>query len=132
MNSSYREPWLAHIRAGDFSAIPDPFPWERALAFSQRLGNCYKHARSLGLGKPSTLFEGQLAEVKRSGQWRGSALQLWVGLWYSYRLTMMGLDLPAPEDLPYLDGLTAQLREKLQTLEADEKAVIRRLIAKGW
>ena len=124
--------WLEQVKTGDFSAIPDPFTWNQALLFSQAIGNMYRHARAVGLPKPKDLYEERFEDAKHTGQWRGTTVELWVALWYSYRLGMMALGLPTREDRPHLDRLCTQLRGQLQTVGPDEKAVIMTLVRIAW
>ncbi|GEO17398.1 hypothetical protein [Microvirga aerophila] len=130
--SSTDDAWLDQVKAGDFSAIPDPFTWDRALLLSQAIGNMYRHARAVGLTKPRDLYEERLEQAKRTGQWRGTTVELWVALWYAYHLVMMAVDLPAPEDEPYLDQLCTQLRDQLQAVPPHEKATLMTLIRIAW
>jgi hypothetical protein len=131
-SSSDDTTWLDQVKAGDFSAIPDPFMWDQALLFSQAIGNMYRHARAVGLPRPSDLYEERLEEAKRMRRWRGTTVELWVILWYSYRLGMMALDLPARGDEPYLDQLCIQLRRQLQNLSPDNRAILMTLIGIAW
>jgi hypothetical protein len=131
-SSPDNEAWLAQVKAGDFSAIPTTLKWKQSLLFSQAIGNMYRHAKTLGLPKPIDLYEERLEEAKRTGQWRGTSVELWTILWHSHRLTLTGLGLPAREDRPHLDRLCIQLREQLQTIAPAEHAVLMTLIRIAW
>lgn len=124
--------WVEQVKAGDFSTIPGSLKWKQALLFSQAIGNMYRHAGAVGLPNPKDLYEGRLEDAKRTGQWHGTTVELWVMLWYSYRVGMMALGLPAREDRPHLDRLCTQLRDQLQTVCANEKAVLMTLIRIAW
>jgi hypothetical protein len=124
--------WLDQVKAGDFSAIPNPFTWNQALLFSQAIGNMYRHAKAVGLPKPKDLYDERLAEAKRTNLWRGTTIELWVVLWYSYRLGMMALDLPAREESLYFDQLCTELRDQLQKVEPEERTVLITLIQIAW
>ncbi|GEO17397.1 hypothetical protein MAE02_50930 [Microvirga aerophila] len=131
-SSPNNDTWLDQVKAGDFSAIPDPFTWKQSLFFSQAIGNMYRHAKALGLPKPIDLYEERLEEAKHKGKWRGTSVELWTVLWHSHRLTLIGMGLPTREDRPYLDQLCTQLRDQLQSVAPDEKAVITTLIQIAW
>jgi len=124
--------WLDQVKAGDFSSIPSTLTWNQSLLFSQAIGNMYRHAKALGLSKPIDLYEERLEEAKRTGQWRGTSVELWTVLWHSHRLTLTGLGLPAREDQPHLNQLCAQLRAYLQIIGPDEKSVLMTLIRIAW
>jgi hypothetical protein len=131
-SSLNHDAWLDHVKAGDFSSIPDPFTWRQSLLFSQAIGNMYRHAKALGLPKPIDLYEQRLEEAKREGRWQGTSVELWTVLWHSHRLTLTGLGLPLREDHPYLDQLCTQLRGQLQAVEQGEKAILMTLIRIAW
>jgi hypothetical protein len=131
-SSLNQDAWLDLVKAGDFSAIPNPFTWRQSLLFSQAIGNMYRHAKALGLPKPIDLYEERLEEAKREGRWRGTSVELWTVLWHSHRLTLIALGLPTCEDHPYLDQLCTQLRDQLQSVCPDQKAILMTLIGIAW
>jgi hypothetical protein len=123
------EPWLARIRDGDFSALPEPFTYAHTSSFSHLI-NGYRVSDDLGWPMLRAWANERGAEAACTGIWRGTALELWCVLFYERRrYRHAGEGDPIRRDLELLDQLCATLREKLQTLSTDEHALILHFIA---
>jgi hypothetical protein len=72
-------------------------------------------------------------EAEFTGQWRGTALELWCCLFFERRRYRHGGEGdPTGPDLELLDRLCAILREKLRRLSTDEYRQIVDLFAAGY
>ncbi len=125
------EPWLERVRQGDFSALPDPFTYAHTLHFSHLLHG-YRVSEAMGWGSLGIWANERLAEAERTDRWHGSALELWLCLFYEHRrYRHMGEGDPQGQDLVLLDQLCAMLRARLQALSDEERAHILRFMALG-
>jgi hypothetical protein len=123
------ERWLARVRQGDFTAIPDPFTYDQTGRFSHLL-NGYRVSDDMGWPALRIWANERRDEAEFSGQWRGTALELWCVLFFEHRRYRHGSEGdPTGRDLELLNRLCATLRRKLQTMSADEHALIQHFMA---
>ncbi len=129
MSNPEAEPsWIARARRGDFAALPEPFTWEKTGQFAH-LVHGYRVSESLGLGRLRIWANKRISEARQSGQWTGTAMELWLCLFYEHRrYRHMDEGDPEGDELCLLDQLCEQLREKLQRLRAEEHAAIMKAI----
>lgn len=125
MSNPEAEPsWITRARRGDFAALPEPFTWERTGQFAHLIHG-YRISQSLGLGQLRIWANQRINEARRSGQWIGTAMELWLCLFYEHRrYRHMGEGDPEGDELGLLNQLCEQLRRKLQDLSVDERAAI--------
>lgn len=122
--SPSKEPWLARVRDGDFSALPIPLHYEDTLYFAHLI-NGYFVSEDMGWPLLRIWANERREEAEQTGHWRGTALELWCALFFERRRYRHGGDGdPTGSDLELLDRLCATLREKLQRISADERALI--------
>lgn len=127
--SNTDELWLAHVRAGNFSALPDPLRYGQTPRFAHLI-NGYFTSEDMGWGLLRVWANERRDEAEFMGQWRGTALELWCCLFFEHRRYRHGGDgdLTGPDFEP-LDRLCATLREKLQQLTTGEHALILHFLA---
>lgn len=125
MSNPATEPyWIVRVRHGDFAALPEPFTWEETSEFAHLIHG-YRISESLGLGQLRVWANKRINEARRSGQWTGAAIELWLCLFYEHRrYRHMDEGDPEGDELGLLNQLCTQLRAKLQDLDADEHVVI--------
>ncbi len=111
------EDWERRALEGDYTAIPKTFRWDGSARFAHFL-NGYDELG--GLDRLSD-FHHSIAEAqRRSGSWEGSAMDLWLCLFYEHRLARhCGSEAEGPE-LRRLDALCETLRAALQRLGPDK------------
>lgn len=120
--------WLDRVRHGDFAAIPEAFTWEDSAAFAHLLHG-YDVSSALGLGELAFWANERADEAAMMGSWRGSAIELWLGLFYEHRrYRHFGFE-PAGADRELIVCLWQQLRSQLQVIGDDERATILAQIA---
>lgn len=116
--------WLFRIRAGRFDAIPEPFTWDGSLDFAHLI-NGYTLSQQTGFGRLGTLANARFDEARDTGQWSGTALELWCCLFFEHRrYRHMGEGDPTGSDLDLLNRLCTRLRQQLQTLIEDESQTL--------
>lgn len=115
--------WLDRVRASDFSAMPEFFTWESSGAFAHLLHG-YDVSSALGLGELAFWANERADEAAMEGSWRGSAIELWLCLFYEHRrFRHFGFE-PVAQDRDLIDRLWQQLRNKLRVIGDDERAII--------
>lgn len=120
--------WLQRLRRGDFAALPDPFTWGQTSEFAHLIHG-YRVSESLGLGPLRIWANQRINEARRANQWRGTAIELWLCLFYEHRrYRHMGEGDPAGPDLDLLDQLCSELRARLQIVSDTERTSILRFI----
>ncbi|ESX99199.1 MULTISPECIES: hypothetical protein [unclassified Mesorhizobium] len=114
--------WERLALKGDFSAMPIPFAWDQSGRFAHFL-NGYEVTG--GMDPLAELSNAMSARVRETGKWEGSALKLWLCLFFQHRAHRhMGSE----RSEPMLDGLCEALRMALSRLSpAEAKALASRL-----
>ncbi|PDQ21697.1 hypothetical protein CN311_07690 [Mesorhizobium sanjuanii] len=106
--------WERLALKGDFSAIPAPFAWDQSHRLAHFL-NGYEIAG--GMDRLAEISQAISAEFRQTGRWRGTALELWLCLFFQHRARRhMGLE----EVDPSLDDLCDALRKALSRLSSVE------------
>lgn len=119
--------WLDRVRAGDFSAMPEAFTWEDSAAFAHLLH--YDVSVALDLGDLAFWANERADEAAITGSWRGSAIELWLCIFYEHRrFRHFGFE-PAGADRDLIARLWQQLRSQLQVIGDDERSTILAQIA---
>lgn len=113
--------WLDRVRAGDFSAMPEVFTWEGSGAFAHFLHG-YDVSSALDLGELAFWANERADEAAMAGSWRGTAIELWLCLFYEHRrFRHFGFE-PVAADRELIARLWHQLRDQLQVTGDDERA----------
>jgi hypothetical protein len=113
--------WLRRVRAGDFTAIPQPFTWGGSAGFAHLL-NGYEEAGSFE--ECSATAQRAEARFQATGQWLGTPLDLWITLFFQHRACRhSGWDLQG-ERLVHYDALCATLRRELQSISEEEREIL--------
>lgn len=128
-DSAGNEPaWLDRVRAGDFSTMPEAFTWEASAAFAHLLHG-YDVSSALSLGELAFWANERADEAAMMGSWRGSVIELWLGLFFEHRrFRHFGFE-PAGADRKLIVRLWQQLRSQLQVIGDDERTTILAQIA---
>lgn len=115
--------WLDRVRAGDFAAMPEAFSWEASGALAHLLHG-YDVSSALGLGELAFWANERADEAAMAGSWRGTAIELWLGLFYEHRrYRHFGFE-PAGADRDLINRLWQQLRDQLQVIGDEERITI--------
>ena len=100
-------------------AIPEEFDWERSVEFAHIVDG-YELAKKAGLGDPIRYQAATRSNAEATGEWTGSALELWVALFLEHRRDRfsgaIGIDL-LPDAPPISDALCRSLLESLRKLQ---------------
>lgn len=118
--------WIERVRSGDFSAMPADFSWKQSEQFALLI-NGYDAAKSLGLGPLDDFVYRKRRDAAETGEWRGSAAELWCILFFERRISRFAR--ATLDRDPLLDKLCGSLRFALQIIPDDQKAVLLKLIA---
>lgn len=106
--------WERLALKGDFSAMPKPFAWGQSDRFSHFL-NGYDVAG--GMDSLAELANGMSSKACETGKWEGSAIDLWLCLFFKHRAyRQMGSE----DSDPMLDALCETLRQRLSRLPPEE------------
>jgi hypothetical protein len=110
--------WERLALRGDFSAIPRPFTWDQSNRLAHFL-NGYEIVG--GMDRLAEISNALLGEYRWSGHWRGTALELWLCLFFQHRARRhMGLE----EIDPSLDDLCDALGKALSRLSSVEAELL--------
>ncbi|RRH92072.1 hypothetical protein EH240_31300 [Mesorhizobium tamadayense] len=110
--------WERLAAEGDFSAMPKPFTWDQSDRFAHFL-NGYDVAG--GLDRLAGLSNAMSAQFRKTGQWQGTVLDLWLCLYFQHRARRhMGLE----DSDPRLDDLCEALRAALSQLSLKEAKLL--------
>lgn len=121
--------WLQHVAAGDFSSIPAPFSWLNSVEFAHLIHG-YDAAKTLGIGDLGPFANAKLDAANLSGEWSGTAAELWLCLFYEHRRARhAGEPESYASDATELDTLCETLRVKLQQMGRNETHIILSWIA---
>ncbi len=118
---SDREPWVDQVIKGTWSAIPEDFDWSQSSAFAHVI-NGYELAPSIGLGDASEFANARSTAAQRMGSWEGSAVELWICLFFEHRRVRHSGFEPEGEHLRALDVLCQRLRTVLLEEAESSKA----------
>lgn len=120
--------WIRRVRQGDFTAIPDPFTYGQSSRFSHLI-NGYRISIDMGWSELPVWANQRCVEAARTGQWRGTALELWCVLFHERRRNRhSGEGALFGREITLQNRLCATLRDKLQVMNADEHALIQHFI----
>lgn len=127
-SAGHEAAWLDRVRDGDFSAMPEAFSWEASGAFAHLLHG-YDVSSALDLGELAFWANERADEAAMAGSWRGTAIELWLCLFYEHRrFRHFGFE-PVAADRDLIARLWQQLRDQLQVIGDGEHATILAQIA---
>jgi hypothetical protein len=115
--------WTRRFVEGELQAIPEDFSWETSREFAHLI-NGYDLAPALGHGELGDFANGRLETARRSGSWEGSAVELWLCLFFEHRRRRHFGNEPEREELMTLNGLCRSLRAKLAGEGGSHEGVI--------
>lgn len=104
-------PWLAEVQAERWEAIPPDLTYEESVELAH-LVDGYELARLAGLGDPAAYLDRTMSAARETGQWTGSALELWVTLFFLHRSDRQAGEF-ADTANPLRDALCRALRARL-------------------
>lgn len=104
--------WLAQIADGCWDAMPADLAYEDSVVFAHLL-NGYSMAERLGFGHASVVAHAAHAAYRETGAWPGSAVELWITLFFQHRADRFTVMIEPPQRQPHLDALCRTLRERL-------------------
>lgn len=119
--------WLSAAREGKFAVLPDPFCWDDSYDFAHII-NGYEASEYTGRGELAIWANERRSDANCVGTWVGTALELWLCLFYEHRrFRHLGFD-PIGGDLLILNSLCQNLRQSLQNIDSSEIDLIMRLV----
>ncbi|MER8807521.1 hypothetical protein [Mesorhizobium australicum] len=117
--------WEREALKGDFSAMPIPFAWDQSGRFAHFL-NGYEVAG--GMDPLAELSNARSAQARKTGKWEGSALDLWLCLFFQHRAHRhMGSE----DSDPILDELCEAVRVRLSRLTSEEANALASRLKQG-
>lgn len=128
MLASEDDDWLDRVRGGDFATIPHGLTWLQSARLAHLL-NGYETSRALGLGDLHVWANERAEEAARTGSWRGTAIELWLCLFYEHRRWRHFGEEPEGEERARIDRLSRQLRQRLGATDEQARGIILRHIA---
>lgn len=106
--------WERSALKGDFTAIPSPFMWAQSARFAHFM-NGYEVAG--GMDRLANLSNTMSERFRETGEWQGTALDLWLCLFFQHRIHRH----TGSEDIdPALDALCDALWHALNRLHPEE------------
>jgi len=104
--------WLHQVTQGRWDAIPADLAYDDSVVFAHLL-NGYTMAERLGFEHASNVAHAALAIYRETGAWSGSAVELWITLFFQHRADRFTVMLDVPEPQPHLDELCRAVRRQL-------------------
>jgi ADP-ribosyl-[dinitrogen reductase] hydrolase len=104
--------WLDQVAQGRWDAIPVDLAYDDSVEFAHLL-NGYSMAERLGFEHPSKVARAAQAGFAEAGVWSGSAVELWITLFFQHRADRFTVFLDVPEPQPNLDELCRAVRQQL-------------------
>lgn len=108
--------WIDRVTNGEWAAIPADLHYEDSAVFAHLL-NGYSMAERLGFGHAATVARPAHETFRDTGQWSGSATELWITLFFQHRADRFTVMLEPSEPQPHLDALCAAVRDRLMAGE---------------
>jgi hypothetical protein len=108
--------------------MPEAFTWEASGAFAHLLHG-YDVSSALDLGELAFWANERADEAAMAGSWHGTAIELWLCLFYEHRRFRHFGFAPAGADRDLIARLWRQLRSQLRVIGNDERATILAQIA---
>ena len=105
--------WLALVLAGDYAAIPKDLAWGDDAAALAHAIDGYALAPALGLGDCGDFANARLDAAARTGRWDGTAIELWICLFFECRRWRHFGTEPGERDRATLNNLCKALRASL-------------------
>ena len=119
---------MQEVRKGNFGAIPTPLTWSDTAHLSHAF-NGYNASLELGMDELSKWANQQRQTAHKSGVWNGTAVELWLCLFYEHRrYRHFGEGEPGGEDRIFLDQLCEILRNRLVAIGHREKRTLINLL----
>lgn len=104
--------WLDEVAQGRWEAIPEDLAYDDSVGFAHLL-NGYEMAQRLGFEHASQVAHAAQAGFADTGVWSGSAVELWITLFFQHRADRFTMMLDVPEPQPHLDELCRAVRQRL-------------------
>ena len=116
------ERWVERFVAGDVQAMPEDFGWATSARFAHLIDG-YALAPKMGLGELGAFANGRADRARETGTWEGSAVELWLCLFFEHRRARhSGYD-PEGDALASLDALCRALRAALVAEQAQPQGL---------
>lgn len=115
--------WIEAARSGKFELLPEGMDWNSSTYLAQLI-NGYEVSLALGWDELSTLATGMNEVERQTGRWDGSAMQLWLCLFYEHRRYRHSGYPPEGDNLARLERLCSALVGALHAADANERATI--------
>lgn len=124
------ENWADLARTGQFEAIPSSLTWNESIALGHLIDG-YNAATEIGITTLGAFANNKLANAEATGNWSGTALELWLCLFFEHRRARHSGE---PENYaegphPVLDALCRALRHSLQHISSYERERLARWLA---
>jgi hypothetical protein len=121
------EAWLREVATGKWTAIPQDFSWKQSAGFAHLI-NGYELAPALGFGDAGDFANRRHDAAEQTGTWGGTAIELWICLFFEHRrYRHFGYD-PEGRELEFLNALCQSTRVAL--IEADQVGRAPKLFAR--
>jgi hypothetical protein len=110
--------WERKALRGDFSDVPPDLDWNRSATIAHFIEG-YEIVGDAPLGLQDFVNEARVV-AKATGNWRGTARDLWLCLFGEHRRARFFDDRPSGENLAILNKLCATFAQSLHDLSSDE------------
>ncbi len=104
--------WLGQVALGHWGAVPADLAYNDSAVFAHML-NGYAMAERLGFDDASEVARSAQASFFESGIWTGSAVELWITLFFQHRSDRFTMMADEPQPCPEFDELCRELRRRL-------------------